>query len=136
MEFYDHIYGYKRSDAPGGKYGNNSAGDGWNYRGRGMNQVTFKRGYENYGEKVNLDLVGNPELLNDADVAATVAVIFLTGVLRGTMRKEPNNFTSLEEAIEATTTANYGGNKRAPQESYVNATAQANACIAAGYIVL
>ena len=39
-EFFDMLYGGKRD--------NDSPGDGYKYRGRGFNQITYKRGYKKY----------------------------------------------------------------------------------------
>lgn len=47
----------------GGRYGNTHEGDGWLYRGRGLKQVTF---YDNYFEcaaALDVDVVGDPDLL-------------------------------------------------------------------------
>lgn len=55
--------------------GNSQPGDGYKYRGRGFNQLTFKSNYRNYStDKYNL--VKHPELLNDPQIAAEVAVVF------------------------------------------------------------
>lgn len=45
----------------------NAAGsnDGWNYRGRGASQTTGKEGYDKLGKKMGLDLLKNPDLVND-----------------------------------------------------------------------
>src|ERR1051326_1109187 len=46
VAFYDVIYG--------GKFGNTSPGDGYKYRGRGFNGITFKDEYRYYGQKAGL----------------------------------------------------------------------------------
>lgn len=56
--------------------GPEASGDGWKYRGRGIFQLTGKANYESFGEKVGLDLVGQPELAAAPDAAARVAVAF------------------------------------------------------------
>lgn len=39
--------------------------DGWNYRGRGGSQTTGRGAYEALGKQVGLDLVTNPDFVND-----------------------------------------------------------------------
>lgn len=58
--------------------GNQGGDDGWKYRGRGLNQLTGRGNYEKYGNLIGKDLVGNPDLVNDPNVASEIAVVFLT----------------------------------------------------------
>jgi predicted chitinase len=58
-------------------HGDESSGDGYRYRGRGLNQITWKGTYEKYGKMFNLDLVNNPDLLLDIRVAAKIGIRFL-----------------------------------------------------------
>jgi putative chitinase len=62
--------------AYGGRMGNAPppSDDGWNYRGRGFPQTTGKDEYERLGAKVGLDLVSNPDLVNDPDHALECGV--------------------------------------------------------------
>jgi putative chitinase len=49
-----------------GRMGNRTGtDDGWNFRGRGGSQVTGREGYSKLGQKVGLDLIVDPELVND-----------------------------------------------------------------------
>ena len=49
-----------------GRMGNElNSNDGWNYRGRGATQTTGHDGYKALGEKLGMDLPGNPDLVND-----------------------------------------------------------------------
>ena len=66
--FFDAVYG--------NKYGNDKLGDGWKYRGRGYNQITFKGNYDRYGKMLGLDLVNNPELLSTPEVAGKVLAAY------------------------------------------------------------
>lgn len=57
------------------KNGNGSvdSGDGWKYRGRGPNMVTFRNNYEAYGKELGLDLVGNPDQVATIDIGFLVS---------------------------------------------------------------
>jgi len=49
-----------------GRMGNRvGSDDGYNFRGRGAAQTTGREGYEKLAAKVGLDLVNNPDLIND-----------------------------------------------------------------------
>lgn len=49
-----------------GRMGNAlTSNDGWNYRGRGFTQTAGHDGYKALGAKMGLDLVANPDLVND-----------------------------------------------------------------------
>ena len=62
----------------GGRMGNDAAGDGFKFRGRGAFQLTGKDNYSRYSEKLFGDdrLVQNPELVNDPQVGAQVAALY------------------------------------------------------------
>lgn len=68
VAFYEVIYG--------GRYGNSQYGDGYKYRGRGYNGITFKSAYEKYSRLTGLDLVNNPELLNKPENALKVMAAY------------------------------------------------------------
>ena len=56
--------------------GNTQAGDGRRFKGRGYVQLTGRWNYGHYGKLAGVDLVNNPELAADPDVAARVAVAY------------------------------------------------------------
>lgn len=80
-------YPSKYNTAPGGKpfalydlrrdIGNGAPGDGALYKGRGFVQLTGKFNYEKFGRQLGLDLINNPDLANDRDVAARILAAFL-----------------------------------------------------------
>jgi putative chitinase len=59
----------------GGRMGNadESSGEGWRYRGRGLKQLTGKENYERCGSGLGVDLVSDPDLLLDPKYAALSA---------------------------------------------------------------
>ncbi|MEI6672455.1 MAG: glycoside hydrolase family 19 protein [bacterium] len=52
--------------------------DGYKYRGRGFNQLTFKNNYKKYAELTGTDILNTPDSLNDPLIASKVALAFFT----------------------------------------------------------
>ncbi len=107
-EFFDIIYG--------GKYGN-APDEGFKYRGRGFNQLTFKAGYLEAQNKTGHRLVSDPDLLNTIDVASDCIVVYFLErfPLPSNLRSQYNNmsggindFKTLNDAVGAIYHANAG----------------------------
>ncbi len=58
--------------------GNTEAGDGPRFKGRGFVQLTGRSNYQSLGNRLGLDLVGNPDLANEPANAALILVQFLS----------------------------------------------------------
>lgn len=59
-----------------GRMGNTTPGDGFKYRGRGFIQITGKNMYEQVGKMIGVDLVQNPDLANEPEIAAKIIPAF------------------------------------------------------------
>lgn len=54
--------------------GNTQPGDGVRFKGRGYVQITGRANYQDWSNRLGVDLVGNPELAEDPDIAAQILV--------------------------------------------------------------
>jgi len=115
--FWDRVYGPTDPTGNGARYGNTEPGDGEKYRGRGFNQITFKSSYRKLQELFNkigklktsdsIDIVANPEQLEDPDIAAEFAVLYFIDRFGG-KDKDLNDYSDLESAVEDYVQANAG----------------------------
>ena len=109
VAFFDKIYGER--------YGN-AANEGYKYRGRGFNQLTFKANYQAMLQYTTSDIVSSPDLLNELGVAAEVVVGYFVNAFKSKANKlvlysitDINNPLTLEDALEAAYHANTGWGK-------------------------
>jgi hypothetical protein len=77
--FFNRIYGGQF--AIGKQLGNTQPNDGYNYRGRGFNQNTGRGNYAMLSKRSGIDLVSNPDRMNDPAVAAEALAIFFSNAL-------------------------------------------------------
>ena len=61
-----------------GDLGNTQPGDGMRFKGRGFIQLTGRANYEEYGRKLGVDLVGNPDLALDPKISAKILVEYFS----------------------------------------------------------
>ncbi len=54
--------------------GNTQRGDGMRFKGRGYVQITGRRNYTDWSRRLGVDLVNNPELAEQPDIAAQILV--------------------------------------------------------------
>lgn len=93
-----------------GRYGNNSDGDGWKYRGRGILQTTFKDNYKMVSTALGVDFVEHPDLLAQPPYAAQSAGFFWdshrlnrladAGDLRAITRRINGGLNGYEERVK------------------------------------
>lgn len=121
-KFWDRVYGPDDPTGASQKMGNTNPGDGKKYAGRGFNGLTFKKLYEKYQKlietngklKRSVNIVNNPEQLNEIDVAAEVAVLYFLEASKNPAMKQKygvddlNAFKDQKTAIKALAHANAG----------------------------
>jgi len=118
-KFWDRVYGPDDPTGMSQKYGNTNRGDGSKYLGRGFNGITFKSNYKKYMDLLNkngtvADLVNNPKLLYDPEIAAEVNALYFADGLSSKLSKkkygnsDPNDFKDFKTALKAATNANAG----------------------------
>jgi putative chitinase len=63
----------------GGRLGNVEPNDGWNYRGRGLLQVTGRDNYTAVGQAIGVDLEECPDLLAEPEYALRASIAWWEG---------------------------------------------------------
>jgi predicted chitinase len=109
-QFFDTIYG--------GRYGN-AMDEGYKYRGRGFNQLTFKNNYKKIAKDIGVDIVSDPNLMNNVEVSSKAVVQYFVNAFK-TISKELlshyntdgiNGFKNLKDATSCIYHANAGWGK-------------------------
>ena len=108
VAFFDNTYG--------GKYGNSEYKDGYKFRGRGPNQLTFKDNYKNITKVSGIDFTTNPDWLNDPIKGGVAGVTYLVDRMKTVpsdlaQYKDLNTVPNLETAILIVFRANAGWGK-------------------------
>lgn len=67
---------YEPPSAKATKLGNTQPGDGFRYRGGGLIQITGRYNFRMTGQKIGVDLEGNPEQISQPSVAAEASTQF------------------------------------------------------------
>lgn len=117
-QFFEAVYG--KDTQVGRENGNTSPGDGYKYRGRGPNQITFKNTYIRIGKQIGVDLENNPDLLNEFDTGMKATIQYFINCFNsapGSRKKiynftDINSFKTLEDAVKAFYHANAGFGKK------------------------
>lgn len=106
-QFFDIVYG--------GKYGNDSD-EGFKYRGRGFNQLTFKSAYQSMQNRTGHRIVTDPDLVNTIEVASDCIVAYFIERMSSIPSRLKtqynttgiNDFKNLNDAVGAIYHANAG----------------------------
>ncbi len=101
----------------GGRYGN-APNEGYKYRGRGLNQLTFKGNYNAMNKYTEEDIVANPDLVNTLEVAVECLIGYFLRNYSSKRNKldeynmtDMNSATSAADAVGAAYHANAGWGK-------------------------
>ena len=88
-----------------GRMGNRAGtNDGYNYRGRGMIQLTGREIYEKAGKDLELPLLANPSMVAEPETAVRTAVWFWTS-------NKLNDYADADDALKVGQAINLGAGK-------------------------
>ncbi len=125
LKFWEEIWGptsaQKRYEPPSDlatRLGNTKPGDGKRYKGRGPIQITGRFNYRKYGQLLELDLEGNPDLASTTQVGFETASQFwkMNGL---------NELADIPDFTAITKRINGGLNGQASREKYYERAKQA-----------
>lgn len=111
---------YKKTD------GNKEPGDGWKYRGRGFIQHTGRNQYEGIKKFTGVDVVSNPDLLNDPVLAAKAVAYFFLSY----KKKKPEQLENISEVNKAVGFADDKAGTHAAERA--QSASQINASLSSG----
>ncbi len=110
--------------------GNSQPGDGRRYKGRGYVQLTGRRNYTDWSERLNIDLVNNPDLAKDPAIAVQILVI---GMRDGTFTgRRLDRYINNNETDFANARRTVNGTDKA--QRIANLAAEYNAALGAGSV--
>ena len=101
--FFNLVYG---GDFGRRNLGNTEDGDGFKYRGRGLNQLTGRGNYARYTTVLrNVDLIADPDQANDMATAARISVAYMKdkvhpGTTWEDMKRAVGNAVASTEAVK------------------------------------
>jgi predicted chitinase len=95
-DFFRYIYG--PTTRSGKSLGHTSADDGAKYWGRGYIQLTGKGNYTKYAKLSKVDIIKSPELINDYEQGALVAVSYFKDRVK-ISQKDPGYFDAACKAV-------------------------------------
>jgi predicted chitinase len=78
--FFNYVYG---PAGAGPQLGNTEIGDGFKFRGRGSLQLTGRANYAELGKRCGLDLLADPDLVNDREHTMAIAVAYMRWRYKG-----------------------------------------------------
>ena len=89
--------------------GDEMSGDGFRFRGRGFIQITGRHNYTDYGKRLDVDLVENPDQAKVGDTALKIACLYWD-------RQQLNKYADIE-SFEAVRTVSRGVNLGNPRST-------------------
>ena len=120
-DFFRFVYG--PTTRSGKNLGNKGADDGAKYYGRGYVQLTGAYNYARYGKMAGVDLVNNPDLMNDPVQGALISVSYFKDRVK-TAQNDPGYFDAACSAV-GFNVPNIKAKKKAYYQYFLIADAQA-----------